>query len=47
MGELHGVELLTGTGSGHAFCNAHLLRNLEEIIKFEGEPDGWAAGMQP
>ena len=28
----------------HALCNAHLLRNLEEIV--EQEPDGWAARMQ-
>ena len=30
----------------HAFCNAHLLRNLEEIVEWEKEPDGWAARMQ-
>ena len=27
----------------HALCNAHLLRNLEEIVELEKEPDGWAA----
>ncbi len=30
----------------HAVCNAHLLRNLEEIIELEKAPDGWAARMQ-
>ena len=30
----------------HALCNAHLLRNLEEIVELEKEPDGWAARMQ-
>ena len=30
----------------HALCNAHLLRNLEEIVELEQEPDGWAARMQ-
>ena len=30
----------------HAVCNTHLLRNLEEIVELEQEPDGWAARMQ-
>ncbi len=30
----------------HAVCNAHLLRNLEEIIELEKAPAGWAARMQ-
>ena len=30
----------------HTLCNAHLLRNLEEIVELEKEPDGWAARMQ-
>ena len=30
----------------HALCNAHLLRNLEEIVELEKAPDGWAARMQ-
>ena len=30
----------------HAVCNAHRLRNLEEIVELEQEPDGWAARMQ-
>ena len=30
----------------HALCNTHLLRNLEEIVELEKEPDGWAARMQ-
>ena len=30
----------------HGICNAHLLRNLKEIIEPGGKPDGWAARMQ-
>ncbi len=30
----------------HGLCNAHLLRNLEEIVELEQAPDGWAARMQ-
>ena len=30
----------------HGLCNAHLLRNLEEIVELEKAPDGWAARMQ-
>ncbi len=30
----------------HAVCNAHLLRNLEEIVEWEQAPDGWAVRMQ-
>ena len=30
----------------HAVCNAHLLRNLQEMVKLEQAPDGWAAHMQ-
>ncbi len=30
----------------HGICNAHLLRNLEEIVEQEKAPDGWAARMQ-
>ena len=30
----------------HALCNAHLLRNLQEIVELEQEPEGWAARMQ-
>ena len=30
----------------YAVCNAHLLRNLEEIVELEKVPDGWAACMQ-
>ena len=30
----------------HAVCNAHLLRNLEEIVEREPTPNGWAARMQ-
>ena len=29
----------------HGICNAHLLRNLEEIVELEPVPDGWAARM--
>ena len=32
--------------TAHGLCNAHLLRNLEEIVELEKEPDGWAACMQ-
>ena len=32
--------------TAHGLCNAHLLRNLEEIVELEKEPDGWAARMQ-
>ena len=32
--------------TAHGLCNAHLLRNLEEIVEWEQEPDGWAARMQ-
>ena len=32
--------------TGHTLCHAHLLRNLEKVVEFEGEPDGWTAGMQ-
>ena len=32
--------------TAHGLCNAHLLRNLEEIVEAEREPDGWAARMQ-
>ena len=30
----------------HALCNAHLLRNLEEVSEQEGEENSWAADMQ-
>ncbi len=30
----------------HAFCQAHLLRNLEEVFEQEGEENRWAAAMQ-
>ena len=30
----------------HGICNAHLLRNLEEIVELEQELDGWAARLQ-
>ena len=30
----------------HALCNAHLLRNLQEIVEQEEEPHGWAARLQ-
>ena len=30
----------------HGLCNAHRLRNLEEIVEGEKAPDGWAARMQ-
>lgn len=30
----------------HGLCNVHLLRNLEEIVEWEKEPDGWVAYMQ-
>lgn len=30
----------------HALCNAHLLRNLQEIVELEEEPNGWAARLQ-
>ena len=30
----------------HAVCNAHLLRNLEEIVEREPTADSWAARMQ-
>ena len=33
-------------GIRHAVCNAHLLRNLEEIVEQEPTPDSWAARMQ-
>ena len=32
--------------TAHGLCNAHLLRNLEEIVELERAPDGWAARMQ-
>ena len=32
--------------TAHGICNAHLLRNLEEFVAWEQEPDGWAARMQ-
>ena len=32
--------------TAHGVCNAHLLRNLEEIVELEKEKDGWAARMQ-
>ena len=32
--------------TAHGLCNAHLLRNLEEIVELEKTPDGWAARMQ-
>ncbi|MCY3659589.1 MAG: IS66 family transposase, partial [Caldilineaceae bacterium] len=32
--------------TAHGLCNAHLLRNLEEIVELEKAPDGWAARMQ-
>ena len=32
--------------TAHGVCNAHLLRNLEEIVELEKAPDGWAAAMQ-
>ena len=32
--------------TAHGLCNAHLLRNLEEIVELEQAPDGWAARMQ-
>ncbi|MYC61958.1 MAG: IS66 family transposase [Caldilineaceae bacterium SB0661_bin_34] len=32
--------------TAHGLCNAHLLRNLEEIVERERVPDGWAARMQ-
>ena len=33
-------------GIRHAVCNAHLLRNLEEIVEREPTADSWAACMQ-
>ena len=30
----------------HGICNAHRLRNLEEIVKLEKAPDGWATRLQ-
>ena len=30
----------------HALCNAHRLRNLQEIVELEEEPHGWAARLQ-
>ena len=33
-------------GIRHAVCNAHLLRNLEEIVEREPTADSWAARMQ-
>lgn len=30
----------------HALCNAHLLRNLQEIIELEQALEGWAARLQ-
>ena len=30
----------------HALCNAHLLRNLQEIVELEEVPRGWAARLQ-
>ena len=33
-------------GLRHAVCNAHLLRNLEEIVEREPTADSWAARMQ-
>ena len=33
-------------GTRHAVCNAHLLRNLEEIVEREPTADSWAARMQ-
>ena len=30
----------------HALCNAHLLRNLQEIVEQEEAPHGWAARLQ-
>ena len=32
--------------TAHGLCNAHLLRNLEEMVELEKAPDGWAARMQ-
>ena len=32
--------------TAHGICNAHLLRNLEEIVEGEQAPHGWAARMQ-
>ena len=32
--------------TAHGVCNAHRLRNLEEIVELEKAPDGWAAAMQ-
>ena len=32
--------------TAHGLCNAHLLRDLEEIVELEKAPDGWAARMQ-
>ena len=32
--------------TAHGLCNAHLLRNLEEIVEREQASDGWAARMQ-
>ena len=30
----------------HGLCNAHLLRNLQEMVEWEQDPDGWAVRMQ-
>ncbi len=30
----------------YALCNAHLLRNLQEIVELEKQPEGWAARLQ-
>ena len=29
-----------------ALCNAHLLRNLQEVVELEEAPNGWAARLQ-
>ena len=38
--EYTGTAARRSIGAG---CNAHLLRNLEEIVEPEQEKDGWAA----